>query len=183
MGNYVATAWAYSPKQIRVENKIYTFDSALHCVSEQEENYFVIRNEMLDIIGTGETIELHSLPRISRQSTFGKIAKNQENFRLDRKKNRLMAALDAKKTEKNLKKKGFIEAINKSPDHIRLEFYHKGKLILGTKLSHNGQDLNDYLIKQMAVQCQLSKEEFKNLAQCPLSQENYLAILAEKGVL
>ncbi len=94
-----------------------------------------------------------------------------------------MAVLNAKRTEKNLKKKGFIEAINKSPDHIRLELYDQGKLILATKLSHNGQDLNDYLIKQMSVQCKLDKEEFKNLALCPLSQEDYFVILAEKGLL
>ncbi len=95
-----------------------------------------------------------------------------------------MAVLNAKKTEKNLKKKGFIEAINKSPDYIRLELYdQRGKLILATKLSHNGQDLNDYLIKQMSVQCKLNKEEFKNLALCPLSQEAYFAILTEQGLI
>jgi hypothetical protein len=94
-----------------------------------------------------------------------------------------MAVLDGKKTEKNLKKKGFIEAINKSPDHIRLELYHQGKLVLGTKLSHNGQDLNDFLIKQMSVQCKLNKEQFKDLANCPLSQEEYIDILREQGLI
>ena len=94
-----------------------------------------------------------------------------------------MGALDAKKTEKNLRKKGFEEAINKSPDHIRLEFFYEGRMIVNTKLSHNGQDLDDYLIKQMAKQCGLNKIQFKDLATCPLSQEEYLSILKENGYL
>jgi hypothetical protein len=67
-----------------------------------------------------------------------------------------MAALDSKDTYRNLKKKGFIDSPG---DHKFLELYHNNKLILHTKLSHGGKkDIDDYLIKQMSVQCQLDKK-------------------------
>lgn len=91
-----------------------------------------------------------------------------------------MAVLDAKKTYKNLRKKGFLDSPSKSIDHKYLEFYHNGKLILYTKISHGEKDLDDYLIKQMALQCKLGKQDFLNLANCPLSETDYLGILAEK---
>jgi hypothetical protein len=92
-----------------------------------------------------------------------------------------MSALDSNKTYKNLKKKGFVDTTNGSKDHKRLELIHEGKFILHTKLSHNGQDIGDYLIKQMSDQCHLSKDEFKDLANCPLSKEAFFAILENKG--
>ena len=41
-----------------------------------------------------------------------------------------MAVLDAKKTYKNLKSKGFEDADNKSDDHKYLNFFYNEKLIL-----------------------------------------------------
>ncbi len=94
-----------------------------------------------------------------------------------------MSALDPNKTYRNLKKKGFVDAVNKSKDHKRLELFFKEKLVLSTKLSHNNKDLGDYLIKQMSVQCHLDKNDFINLANCPLSKEEFLEILEQKGLL
>lgn len=94
-----------------------------------------------------------------------------------------MAVLDAKKTYKNLKKKGFVDSPSKSDDHKYLELYHDDKLVLYTKISHGEKDLDDYLIKQMSMQCKLSKSEFADLANCPLSEREYLEILAEKGLI
>lgn len=94
-----------------------------------------------------------------------------------------MTVIDAKKTYKNLIKKGFIDAVNKSPDHKWLEFYHNEELILSTKISHGEKDLNDFLIKQMSMQCKLNKDDFKNLALCPLSYEQYVDILKQKGFI
>ncbi len=89
-----------------------------------------------------------------------------------------MAALDSKKTHRNLKKKGFVESPG---DHKYLEFFHENKLVLHTKISHGGKsDLDDYLIKQMSVQCKLDKKQFMDLAKCPLSKDRYLAILRDK---
>jgi hypothetical protein len=92
--------------------------------------------------------------------------------------------LDKNKTYKNLKKKGFIDSVNHSGDHKYLEYFADGKLILYTKISHGSvKDLDDYLIRQMSSQCKLTKQQFLDLANCPLSSEDYLKILKEKGEL
>lgn len=94
-----------------------------------------------------------------------------------------MAVLDAKKTYKNLKSKGFIDSPTRSDDHKYLELYHNNRLILYTKISHGEKDLGDFLIKQMSHQCKLSKSEFMDLANCPLSEEAYFQILGDKTLI
>jgi len=94
-----------------------------------------------------------------------------------------MSVLDPKKTYRNLKKKGFVDSITKSKDHKRLEFFHKEKLVLSTKLSHNSEDLGNYLIKQMSFQCHLDKNDFINFANCPLTKEDFIQLLDLKGIL
>ena len=94
-----------------------------------------------------------------------------------------MAVLDAKKTYKNLLKKGFDDATSKSDDHKWLELFYEGKLVLHTKISHWEKDLGDFLIKQMSLQCKLDKTDFMDLANCPLSQKQYFEILAKKGYI
>lgn len=92
--------------------------------------------------------------------------------------------LDKSKALKNLKKKGFIAAKNKSVDHHYLEFYHDGIMILYTKISHGSKkDLDSYLIKQMSEQCKLSKDDFARLVNCTLSEKGYIEILNEKGMI
>ena len=89
--------------------------------------------------------------------------------------------LDSNKTYKNLKKKGFVDAPG---DHKFLHFYHEGRFVLCTKISHGGtHDLEEFLIKKMAIQCKLEKEEFVDLATCPLSQEVYIERLKTKGLI
>lgn len=94
-----------------------------------------------------------------------------------------MSTLDPKKTYKNLKKKGFIDSVKRSDDHKYLELFYKDKLVLYTKLSHGNKDIGDYLIKQMSVQCHLDKNDFMDLSNCPLSKDDYLRILNNKGLL
>jgi predicted RNA binding protein YcfA (HicA-like mRNA interferase family) len=92
-----------------------------------------------------------------------------------------MAAISTKNTVKNLKKKGFVEIAG---DHRYLEFMHQGKVVLHTKVSHGSKkDLDEYLIKQMSVQCKLDKKQFLDLARCPLSKEAYLALIKQQGLL
>ena len=86
--------------------------------------------------------------------------------------------IDAKKTLKSLKKKGFSTY---EGDHKFLEYFYKGKLVLHTKISHSAKDLDDFLIAQMSKQCKLSKPDFINLVNCPLTSEEYLAKLIEGG--
>lgn len=95
-----------------------------------------------------------------------------------------MAVIDSKKTYKNLKKKGFVDSINHSPDHKYLEFYFQNKLILYTKISHGGKkDIGDFLIKQMSTQCKLNKQQLIDLANCPLSKDQYCELLKEQQLL
>ncbi len=92
-----------------------------------------------------------------------------------------MSVLDPQKTIRNLKKKGFKESTVRSHNHIYLEFFHEKRLVVHTKVSHHSSDLDNYLIKQMAVQCKLEKEQFFDLAKCPMNQEEYERVLGEKG--
>lgn len=94
-----------------------------------------------------------------------------------------MSVLDPKETYRNLKKKGFVDAENKSVDHKRLELIHDGKYILSTKISHCNGDIKDPLIKQMSFQCKLNKSEFMDLCKCQLSKDGYLEKLGEMGLL
>lgn len=94
-----------------------------------------------------------------------------------------MNTLDPKKTYRNLKKKGFSDTVNNSSDHKYLELFHNNKLVLHTKISHSNEDIRKHLIKMMSFQCNLTKSEFIDLANCPLTKENYLEILENKGLL
>ncbi len=95
-----------------------------------------------------------------------------------------MATLDSNKTYKAMCKKGFHDAENKSKDHIRVEFWHEGKLTrCRTKFSHNGQELNNFLIGEMAKQVELSRVQFIDFAKCTLSEEQYVSILKSKKII
>jgi hypothetical protein len=48
---------SYSPEMISVRNKQYIFHYPLRCLFEKEDDYYVINNEQLDIIGTGPSRE------------------------------------------------------------------------------------------------------------------------------
>lgn len=90
--------------------------------------------------------------------------------------------LDKKTTYKNLKKKGFIDSETRSDDHKYLEYFHQGKLICYTKVSHGSKgEIDDYLIKQMYTQCLIDKNNFVDLVKCPLSAEGYLNLLKKNG--
>jgi len=91
-----------------------------------------------------------------------------------------MAALNSAKTISNFLKKGFI-SVNK--DHKQLEFWHDNKLVVRTKVSHNGQDLNDYLIGAMQRQCKMGKPFFLEFARCEKSFDDYLELLRNAGAI
>jgi hypothetical protein len=79
--------------------------------------------------------------------------------------------LESSKALKSLKKKGFEE---KNTHHKILEYSLDGKFILHTRISHGANhDLSNYHVAQMAKQCKLSKKEFVDLVQCPLSKSDY----------
>jgi hypothetical protein len=92
-----------------------------------------------------------------------------------------MASLDSKKTQKSLLKKGFrLAGDNKSNDHKRYEFFYKNKLTrFRTKISHNNQDLNDFLCSQMGKQIGLNKTDFISFANCTMSEISYIEKVKE----
>ena len=92
-----------------------------------------------------------------------------------------MASLNAIKTKQSLLKKGFIES--KGGDHHFYLFYYEGKLITKTKLSRNNQDIGNDLISKMYKQCKISKQQFFDLIDCPLTGAGYITILKQQGLI
>lgn len=91
-----------------------------------------------------------------------------------------MAQLDANKTRQSLKKKGFVTI---EGDHHNYLYYHNGKVVTRTKVSHNNQDIGDGLISKMYKQCKISKNQFFDLINCPLDEEGYVKLLADQNLL
>ena len=95
-----------------------------------------------------------------------------------------MAAIDAKKAYQNLRSKGFHEASNKSVDHKWLEFWYEGKLTkIKTKISHANKEIDDGLISLMAKQTYLTSKQFKGMAECTVSESEYVEILKMQKIL
>ena len=78
--------------------------------------------------------------------------------------------------EQSLKRKGFMR---KEGDHHYFVYHTMSglKTAIFTKTSHTPKmrDIPDNLLGQMARQCRLSKSEFLDLVDCPLSREVYEA--------
>lgn len=83
--------------------------------------------------------------------------------------------------EAALLKKGF----RVKESHHKLFYLTKGGKITGvhTFMSHGIKEYPADLLAKMRVQLHLSGKEFDNLITCPLSGEDYLALLLERGVV
>lgn len=93
-------------------------------------------------------------------------------------------ARERKKVEAALKTKGFR---TKEGDHHYFIFYSREdkKTIIKTKTSHSPKTktLGDPLISAMAKQCFLTKDEFLDLVDCPMTQEVYEQKMREKEII
>ncbi|MDP3442257.1 MAG: type II toxin-antitoxin system HicA family toxin [Ignavibacteria bacterium] len=59
-----------------------------------------------------------------------------------------------------------------------------GKLTnITTHFSHNGEDIDDYLISRMSKQLRLSSGEFRKLIDCSIDYNKYINILKDKDEL
>jgi hypothetical protein len=88
------------------------------------------------------------------------------------------------KVESGLLSKGFRETQN--DHHYFIYFTKEGKkTTTKTKTSHTKKmkDIPDNLLGQMARQCNLTKDQFLNLVDCPLSRDEYEKILQAKGII
>lgn len=89
---------------------------------------------------------------------------------------------DRKTVEKALTAKGFRR--REGDHHYFIFFSGEGKKSLAkTKTSHSHRTLSDILLALMARQCHLTKGEFLNLVDCPLSQDEYQIMLQQSGKL
>lgn len=83
---------------------------------------------------------------------------------------------DKSEVEAALQRKGF-KSTHPGSDHnwfVYVSLEGKKAIRARTKTSHGrGFDLDDYLLGQMARQVSLSKKQFIELIDCPLSREDY----------
>ena len=74
--------------------------------------------------------------------------------------------------------KGF--GVRQSKHRVLTLYYEEKKTSVSTIISHNQQDYSDSLLGQMARQFSLSKEELKDLIDCPLSYDELIRLLIER---
>ena len=90
-----------------------------------------------------------------------------------------MMPKDARDVASGLEKKGFRRREN---DHA---FFHlwigEKKTAIYTKISHGERDIGDNLLSLMARQVRLSKKQFVELLECPLTFAEYIRMLRAGG--
>jgi len=92
-----------------------------------------------------------------------------------------LSTLKAKDVEKALCKKGFEKS---NTDHRVFWFYIDGaRTNIHTKISHNSQDIDDYLQSCMARQMQLTKNDFLLFVSCQMNFKTYIERIKSSGVL
>ena len=90
--------------------------------------------------------------------------------------------LKSREVEASLIRKGFRVAQSKHRHFIYFTTSGERTEIV-TILSHGGnRDLSRYLERKMSQQCRLTRREFDDLIRCPMSQQQYEALLDERGV-
>ncbi len=90
--------------------------------------------------------------------------------------------LERAKVQENLPRKGFLETDDRK--HIFYHLHHEGKKThIRTQVSHGSKYkvLGDDLVSKMARQCKLTTKNFIGLAECNVSQADYIRLLKEAG--
>lgn len=92
-----------------------------------------------------------------------------------------MKPLRTDKIKSSLTKKGFVA---ENGDHKFYTLYCDGKKTqIYTKVSHGKTEVGEPLIGKMAKQVRLSKLQFADLINCPLSKEEYMQMMKEQGYI
>lgn len=90
-----------------------------------------------------------------------------------------MTSYSSKNISSSLLKKGFSEDNN---DHKKYKLLlDEKKTGIHTFVSHGTKEYGEGLIKAMRKQLHLSKREFIDLIDCPMTKEEYIQMLVEKG--
>ena len=80
-----------------------------------------------------------------------------------------------------LVRKGFQKKEN---DHTFLHLFVNGlKTPIYTKVSHGEKQIGDKLLGAMARQVRLTRRQFLDLIECPLSETAYVDLLRNKGAI
>jgi hypothetical protein len=58
-----------------------------------------------------------------------------------------------------------------------------GKKILRVHYSHGSGDIPDKIVNKIRGQLKLSKKDFRDLIRCPLTYQDYIAILRDKEII
>ena len=81
----------------------------------------------------------------------------------------------------NLQRKGFRK--RQGGDKYFHLYVDGKKTAVFTFVSHGEREIHDGLLGQMAKQTRLVKKEFLDLIDCPLTEEQYVRLLRERGHL
>ena len=92
--------------------------------------------------------------------------------------------LQRRAVERALRNKGF----RREDRHHRFFIYYTAageKTPVRTKTSHGrgGNDIKDDVVSRMAQQCRITNQQFRQLVDCSLSQDDYEQELTDLGVL
>jgi predicted transcriptional regulator len=94
-----------------------------------------------------------------------------------------MSSKDRNTISSSLQKKGFVLT---SGDHKYFTYHstNKKKTCVFTKISHSPKHktIGDNLLTQMSKQCRLTKADFLDLIECPLTRDSYEAKLLNQGI-
>ncbi len=93
-----------------------------------------------------------------------------------------MSIRSTRKIKKALRKKGFVEV--EGGKHIRFLLKLDGLLQPVATIISRGSSYKEYggrLFNDMAKQLHLSNQELEQFVDCPLTMEQYLALLRERG--
>lgn len=93
-----------------------------------------------------------------------------------------MSVLKIKDIDRSLQAKGF--AVEPDRRHIFYYLMVDGKKTsIKTHVSHGEVEIDDPLIDAMKKQTKLKKNEFLDLINCPLSKDEYIQLLIERGFI
>jgi len=87
----------------------------------------------------------------------------------------------AQELEAGLQRKGFSMA-KRGGDKF-FELWVGGKKILFTFISHGRGECGAWHVGKMAAQCKISRDEFHELIDCPMSEAEYIGVLRAKGII
>lgn len=93
-----------------------------------------------------------------------------------------MTSYSSKKISASFIKKGFLEVADRADKKYYL-LLNGRKVGIHTFVSHGTKECGERLISEMKKQVCLSKREFIDLIDCPMTKEEYIGILTERGKL